>query len=391
MMEATPRSASWPVVAALAAAAAALGFGASHWTSARQHQPAAPAQAAPEATADGSAVAEIKIPAEYLAAAGIAVEPVASGGLEAQILAAGTVTAPPNSEAIIVARAAGNISRILRQLGDTVRAGETLALVDSEEAAAMAASRRVAGAKLELARKSHARESSLVEQGVAPRQDLEAAQSALALAEAEAQRAASVALAAHVTADGRAAAVVSPIAGKITVHAAALGGYAQPQTELFRVAGAGPVQVEAAVPATDIAHIAAGGQATITAAGGEPVAATVRSVTPTVNGGTRAATVVLSPAAGARGLVVGAGVQARLQVMGGGAGLLVPEDAVQSIDGRDVLFVRTGDGFRARPVLVGPRSRGMAQIVSGVRAGERIATRNAFLVKADMIKSAREE
>ena len=115
-------------------------------------------------------------------------EPVVSGSLEAEILAAGTVTAPPNSEAVIVARASGNISRINRQLGDTVRAGETLAQVDSMEATSMAADRSVANAKVDLARKNFARESSLFQQGVAPRQDMESAQSALAVAESEADR-----------------------------------------------------------------------------------------------------------------------------------------------------------------------------------------------------------
>ena len=42
-------------------------------------------------------------------------------------------------------------------------------------------------------------------------------------------------------------------------------------------------------------------------------------------------------------------------------------------------------------VLVGTRSGGVAQIISGISAGEMVATRNAFLVKADMIKSAKEE
>jgi cobalt-zinc-cadmium efflux system membrane fusion protein len=55
------------------------------------------------------------------------------------------------------------------------------------------------------------------------------------------------------------------------------------------------------------------------------------------------------------------------------------------------LFVRSKDGFKIQPVLVGIRSGGMAQIVSGIRAGEQIATRNAFLIKADMIKSGKEE
>ncbi len=395
MIEQERRSMNWPVTAGMVAVAAALGFGASHWMAAKKSPATTPA-AASTASAAASAQAEsgtpeIKIPAEYLNIAKIAVEPVLNGGLEAEILASGAVTAPPNSEAIIVARASGNLSRIHRQLGDTVRAGESLALVESMEATAMAADRTVANAKVALARKTFARESTLFQQGVTPRQEMEAAQSALAVAESEAQRAATIARTAQVSGDGKSVAVVSPIAGKITAQMGALGGFVQPQTELFRVAGAGPVQVEAAVSAADISRIVAGDKATIIAASGTPVAATVRSVSSTVNGSTRAATVVLTPVSGARALVVGEGVQARLHVKGNPAAISVPEDAVQNVDGRDVLFVRTKEGFKIQPILVGTRSGGVAQIVSGIRAGEQVATRNAFLIKADMIKSGKEE
>ena len=303
-----------PAAAGLAAVAAALGFEAG--------------------------MPEIVIPAAYLQAAKIAVEPVAGGGLDAEILTAGTVAAIPNSEAVIVARASGNVARVLRQLGDRVRAGDVLAQVESQEAATMAAERKVAAARVELARKAYARESALFEQGVTPRQDLETAQAALAVAESEAQRAQTVARAAQVAADGRTVAVRSPIAGTITGESVMLGGFVQPQTELFRVAGGGPVHVEAPVAASDIGRIAAGARAAVLA-GGAPVEARVVSVTPTVGAGTRAATVVLEPLAKAHGLVVGDGVQVRLHVKDSGTGLVVPEDAVQNIDGRDVLFVRT--------------------------------------------------
>ncbi|MDL2353954.1 MAG: efflux RND transporter periplasmic adaptor subunit [Pseudomonadota bacterium] len=387
------RTPTWALVAGAAAVAGALGFGAAHWMAAKKQPAAVPLAKAPaSARAAGEPPAlEVKIPAEYLTAARIAVEPVSSGGLEAEILTAGTVVAPPNSEAVIVARASGSITRVKSQLGDTVRAGEALAQVDSLEAASMAAERNVANAKAELARKTFARETSLFSQGVTPRQEMEAAQSALAVAQSEAQRASSVASTAHVSADGKSVSVVSPIAGRITAQTATLGGYVQPQTELFRVAGAGKLQVEASLPAADIGRVTIGDKATIIAAGGTPVAATVRSVTPTVSGSTRAATVVLTPVSSVRELITGEGVQARLHVKNGAAGMVVPEDAVQNVDGHDVLFVRTKDGFRVQPVLVGTRSRGVAQIVSGIRAGELVATRNAFLVKADMIKNAREE
>ena len=390
MTEKPRRAINLPLAAALVAIAAAAGFGAAQWTGTKK-APVVAAVASSTPAAAVEPVQEVNIPGEYLKAAGIAVEAVAAGGLRSEILAPGSVAAQPNSEAVIVARAAGNIARINRQLGDTVKAGETLATVESMEAAGLAAERTVANAKAELARKNQAREASLFEQGVTPRADLEAAQATLAVAESEAQRANAVARAAKVAADGRSVAVVSPIAGKVTFNAATLGSFVQPQTELFRVAGTGPVQIEAAVSSADIIRISSGDQATVIASNGMPVDATVRSVTSTVNGATRSATVILTPTAATAALVVGEGVRVRLHVKGQGDGLMVPEEAVQNLEGRDVVFVRSQKGFRIQPVLVGIRSGGVAQIVSGVKAGDQVATRNAFLVKADMIKSGKEE
>ena len=112
-------------------------------------------------------------------------------------------------------------------------------------------------------------------------------------------------------------------------------------------------------------------------------------MTPTANSTSRSATVVLAPSESKVALVVGEGVQVRLHARNGGAaGLTVPESAVQNMDGRDVLFVKTDQGFRARPVLIGARSGGIAQVISGVAAGDLVATRNAFLVKAEAKKNA---
>jgi len=384
---------TWALALVLIAIAGALGFGIAHWQGKQQVRAAAPvvAAAVPAAADAERAQVEVKIPAEYLVSAMISVEAVTNGGMGGEILTSGTVAAQANNEAVVVARAAGNVTRVLRQLGDTVKAGEVLAQVDSADAASMSAERAVTRAKAELARKVYVREAALFAQGVTARQDMEAAQSALAVADSEAQRAALVAKAAQVSADGKSVTVASPIAGKITSQTVTLGSFVQPQTELFHVAGNGQVQIEAALPAADISRVAVGDKATIIAANGTSVDATVRALTPTVSSTTRSAIVVLTPVPTVRTLVVGEGVQARLHVRNTAAGMVVPEDAVQNVDGRDVLFVRTKDGFLAQPVLVGARSGGVAQIVSGVKPGEHVATRNAFLIKADMIKSEKAE
>lgn len=388
------RSVNWPMIAGVAAVAAAVGFGAAHLP-VSEKSPAstqAPEAQKPQSAPVKPGLKEVKIPATYLAAANIAVEPVASAAVGTEILAPATVAALPGSEAVIVSRAAGAVQRVQRRLGDVVKAGDVLALVDSPEAAGMAAERKVAQAKADLARKTYEREASLFQQGVTPRQEMEAAKAALDVAQAEALRAATVAQSAHLASDGRSVAVVSPIAGKITAQSVTLGAFVAPQAELFRVAGTGAVQVEAAVTAADTSRIVAGSEATILLANGSPLSARVQAVTPTVTGSARVATVVVVPAQPTDRLVVGEGVQVRLRTaVADAAALSVPEDAVQNLDGRDVLFVRTLEGFRPMPVLVGTRSGGSAQILSGVQAGEQVATRNAFLVKAEMNKGGGDE
>src|SRR3546814_12903598 len=72
-------------------------------------------------------------------------------------------------------------------------------------------------------------------------------------------------------------------------------------------------------------------------------------------------------------------------------GVSVPAEAVQSVGGRDVVFVRTPRGFGVRSVQLGERTSEAAQILNGLRAGEVIAGKNAFLLKAELEKGSGEE
>ncbi|WP_279941951.1 efflux RND transporter periplasmic adaptor subunit [Stenotrophomonas sp. GD04145] len=333
----------------------------------------------------------VAIPDAYLGAAGIAVEAVTSADVAANIGAAGSVVAIPGGEAVVVSRAAGNVTEVLRQVGDKVAKGDILARVASPDGARIAADLRVANAGLSLAQKNASRDQSLLAQGVLARQEAEASQAAYLSAQAEAQRAALVARTANVDGGGSVS-VVSPIAGTISSSQATLGVFVEPQATLYRVTGSNGVEVQASVRAGDTSRIRSGDPATIVRSDGTVVSGKVRSVATAVGGLTRAATVVITPENAGAGLVVGDGVQVRLVASAGqSGGMSVPEEAVQNIDGKDVLFVRTEKGFNAQPVFVGVRSGGMAQILSGVSAGTRVATRNAFLVKAEMNKSGGDE
>lgn len=352
--------------------------------------PPAPAEASVEP--EGTPKAALDMPASRLTASGVGVQTVSVGGLASEVLAQATVTAEPTGQAVLTARAAGSVARINKRLGEPVRAGEVLALVESREAAQIAAARSAASAKATLARKVYAREQRLYEQRVSPRQDMETAQAELAVAEAEARSAAVAVGAADVSSDGRYVMVVSPIAGRVTAASVSLGAFVQPETELFRIADPGRIQVEAAVTAADAQRIQPGDTAVIEVNGGETRNAIVRAVTPGVDAETRSATVVLALSGSVPSLQPGQVVQARITARRTATnGVVIPEEAVQTMEGGDVVFVRTATGFRVQRVGVGQRMGGRAEILSGLKAGDVIATRNAFFLKAELGKGSEEE
>ena len=124
----------WPWVAAILVTGVAS-FLAARWTAPSLSTPAEN-PAAPRAPATRNT---LELDATHLGAVGITLDIVTPGSLTAEIRAPATIVAAPNGQAIITARSAGTISRIVKRLGDAVRTGETLALVESRDAAGIAA------------------------------------------------------------------------------------------------------------------------------------------------------------------------------------------------------------------------------------------------------------
>lgn len=375
-------------VAAAVVLAALAGFGVAQLSTGKS---AAPAVAEAEAEHAEGEVDGVEMTPEAVRASGIIVQAVSAGGFAGEVLTQAIVRAAPDGEALLTARAAGAVTRIYKRLGDPVRAGETLAIVESREAAQIAAERATANARANLAQKTLARERRLFEQRVSSRQDFEQAEAEALAANAEARRAQAASGAARVTGDGRGVSVASPISGRITAASVSLGAYVQPETELFRIADPSRLQVEAAVSGLDATRVAAGDRAVVETTDGRTVVGRVRAITPGLNAETRTATAVLDVAP--MGMQPGQSLRVRLfpRATTGSSAIVVPDEAVQSVEGRDVVFVRTAKGFEARPVTVGQRSAGRAEIVAGLNPGQSIAVRSAFLLKAELGKGEGEE
>jgi multidrug efflux pump subunit AcrA (membrane-fusion protein) len=79
---------------------------------------------------------------------------------------------------------------------------------------------------------------------------------------------------------------------------------------------------------------------------------------------------------------------ANLRESGRHAALFVQEEAVQEINGVDVVFVRRAwNEFEARTVKAGGHVDGKTEILQGLAANEAVVVRGGFLLKSQMLKN----
>jgi membrane fusion protein, heavy metal efflux system len=82
---------------------------------------------------------------------------------------------------------------------------------------------------------------------------------------------------------------------------------------------------------------------------------------------------------------------AEIPVGGHNSALLVPSDAIQQMNGQDVLFVRTAaEHFAVRPVRTGETADGKTPVLEGLKAGEEVVVRGSFVLKSQLLKSTME-
>jgi membrane fusion protein, heavy metal efflux system len=71
------------------------------------------------------------------------------------------------------------------------------------------------------------------------------------------------------------------------------------------------------------------------------------------------------------------------------AKLLVPQDAIQQVNGQEVVFIQTtANRFAAHAVRIGDTIQNKVQILEGLRAGDRVVTRGSFILKSQLLKSS---
>ena len=348
-------------------------------------QAAAPAEKAEakEAEAEGA----VHLTAEQIAAAGIVlVRPTAGAGV---LSLPATIESDPQATQVVSAAIGGRVVALNRNLGEAVRRGEVVAVIESRDAAGLRAEVEAAQARANLARSNLAREERLFALKVSPERDLIAARTAMTEANIALRLASQQVSAAGVGGGAlNRIGVVAPIGGQVTARSVVLGQTVAPDAELFRVANLGRVAINLSLTPADAGRVRVGTPVEVRS-GARTATARVHFVSPVLDAATRLVPAVALLENGGGVWRPGEPVTALLQIGAPGDAVSVPDSAIQTVEGRTSVFVRTKDGFRAVSVTVTSRVGGAATVI-GLSGRESLAGEGSFTLKAELAKGEAE-
>jgi cobalt-zinc-cadmium efflux system membrane fusion protein len=351
----------------------------------------------------------IRMPPERIEAQGIELAPAGKGVLTRILTVPGTITLDPGRVARVPGRVVGTVTEMRKRLGDAVTQGEVVAVLDSREVVDAKSEYLTASVAFGLQKTLLERVQTLWAKRFAPEQKyLQAREtfleaelrlglarqklSALNLNPAEVVKAAKQEGA---SASGgstlREYPIRSLIGGRVIerkVDVGSLVGSQGDPTDLYTIADLSAVWVELAVPTVDLNAIAEGQAVMITSSGdsGKRGEGRIIFISPLVHPDTRSARVIAEIDNKAMIWRPGATVTSGIVTGEEPVEVRVPRAAVQTIGGEQVVFVRTKSGFQSRVVTAGRSDAQHIEITSGLSAGEEIAVKNTFLLKAELGK-----
>lgn len=294
------------------------------------------------------------------------------------------VEADPARMVRVLPPLAGRIVRLGKQLGDPVKAGEVLFVIDAPDFAQANADAAKAQSMLALAKRGLQRQRELDKSDVAVQRDVEQAQSDYEQAASEAARAnarLNQAGAASVAAGGKLA-VRSPISGRVVALAGAEGAYWNDATApLMTVADLSRVFVSANAQEKDLAQLSVGQQGSIQLdAYPEPLKAQVAYVGEMLDTDTRTVKVRL-PLDNRDGRLK-PGMFAEVTLLARAhPGLVVPMSAVIQSGFSSRAFVEVSPWhFQPRDLKLGAQIGEQVEVLSGLKPGERIVVKDGVLL-----------
>ena len=283
-----------------------------------------------------------------------------------------TVAALPERSGSATPSAAARILRLQARVGEVVRAGQVLAVLQMDPTAEAEA--RKAREAEQLAAREAGRQTRLYAAGVAPRMQLDLARATLASAHAEHRaREAALALA---RANAR---LVAPLAGTVAAVNGEVGAIADPTRPLVSIVDLREVGLTSQADAKTLVRLHPRIAGRFEAAGGLTGQTEARALDPGVDPATQRGRVLFVAANASGALRVG--MFATVEVaLGSRQALRVPTAAAVPREGYEAVFVVKDGHAHERRVRLGAPDRGWREALAGVAAGERVVAEGAYVL-----------
>lgn len=309
------------------------------------------------------------------------------------------LTPDPDRRATVGSRVAGRVVRVHVVTGDTVRAGELLVDLESEDVGRARAERVAAAARVNVARRAATRARGLLEGRITSERAVEEAEGALAIAEADLS-AVETRLSTFGISPGEdfgehpaRVRLSCPIAGTVVGRSVSIGQWVEPADVLVEVVDLDEMWLRASVYERDMRYVEVGQtvEVSVRAYPGETFEGRIGQVSDVLDLETRSVPIRVVLPNSERHLKPGMFATAHIQGTHAHEPrrlLAVPLAAIQEVDGHQAVFVRLEEGvFELRQVHTGERAANQVEILNGLSAGDEIVAEGSFLLKGELLKA----
>jgi cobalt-zinc-cadmium efflux system membrane fusion protein len=387
------------MVVAVATLALGIGIG-SQWSAnssidAHADEAAEHADHAEEgAAAEHSEEGHIELSAEQITAAGIQLAEARAQSISRGLPFPGEVRFDEDRTAHVVPRVPGVVEAVAVNLGQTVKKGQLLAVIASQQISDQRSEQAAAQRRLALARTTYEREKKLWQDKISAEQDFLQARQALQEAEialSNAQQKISVLSGSVVATGGNRYELRAPFDGVVVEKHLTPGEVVDESTAAFTLSDLSRVWVTFGVSPKDLNKVQVGKAVTVSAPElNAEVVGSVAYVGSLLGEQTRTATVRVTLENPQGAWRPGLFVTALVATDSREARVAVPESAIQTVEDKPTVFVRTDDGFEARAVELGSRAAGHVEITQGLEPGAQVASAGSFVLKSELGKASAE-
>ena len=331
-------------------------------------------------------------------AAGIELRTAGPANIRSILQLQGEIQFNQDRVAHVVPRLAGVVVKAAKSLGDQVKKGELLAVLESQTLADLKSEHHATQARLEMARGTFEREKRLWEEKISAQQDYLASRQALAEAEIAHRNAEQKLLALGLTHESGMRStgaggltryeIRAPLDGVVTEKHLAVGEAVKEDASIFTIADLSTVWAEMTIYPKDLAAVKLGQKVMVrVSALNAEAEGRVSYVGSLIGEQTRSAKARVTLPNPDRSWRPGLFVTVDLVQDETKVPVAVSVDAIQTYRDWKVVFGRFGEFFEARPVELGRSDGKTVEVVSGLAAGTPYAAANSFVLKADLGKA----